>query len=159
MRRLEKTIFNKQKNAGLYWYKTKNPVRILANGLVLSFAKYLPSLSTKRALLRLVGVKIGKDVSVAPSTIDPIFPELIEIGDNVMIGWNAMILTHEIKGNEFRKGRVIIGKNTTIGAGCLILAGVKIGKNVTIEADSLVNKDVKDNDVVGDVPIKEIKLK
>ncbi len=159
MRRLDRKTFDRRINAGVYWYKVKNPLRIIANGLILSFAKYFPSLPVKRGLLRLTGVRVGKNVSVAPSTIDPIFPELIDIGDNVMIGWDTMILTHEIIGSEFRKGRVKIGENTTIGARSLILAGVKIGKNAIIEADSLVNKDVKDNCIVGDVPIKQIKLK
>ena len=159
MRRLKKVVFDKRKNAGLYWHKVRNPVRILVSSLILAFAKYFPSLSAKRGFLRLVGAKVGKNVSLAPSTIDPLFPDLISIGDNVMIGWDVMILTHEIKGNEFRKGEVIIGENATIGARSVILAGVTIGKNAVVEACSLVNKDVKDGEIVGGVPIKKISLK
>lgn len=152
MRRLETKVFNKDVNAGVYWYKIRNPFRIIVNGAVLSFAKYFPSMVVKRVLLRAVGIKVGKNACIAPSTLDPIFPELIELGENSMLGWGSVILTHEIIGSEFRKGNVTIGNNTTIGAGTLILPGLKIGKNVLVGAYSLVNKDVPDGDTVAGVP-------
>src|SRR5438445_5353294 len=157
MRQLDETSF-KNRNAASYWYRTRNPIRVLMNGLLMMLAKYFPSMMVKRNVFRLMGAKIGKDVVIAPSTLDPIFPELIEIGDNSIIGWDVMILTHEFVGNKLRKGRVKIGKNTTIGARTLIMPGITIGDNVIIAADSLVNKDVANEKVEGGVPIEEISV-
>ena len=159
MRELKIRIFDKEINAGMYWYKARNPLRIVTNGVILSFAKFFPSLRVKNYLLRLTGVTVGKNVCIAPSVIDPIFPELIEIGDNCIIGWGTTILTHEIMDTEFRTGKVKIGKNTTIGANTLILPGIHIGKNVIVGACSLVDKDIHDKSTVAGVPTKKIHIK
>jgi len=58
--------------------------------------------------------------------MDVFFPELIEIGDNSIIGFNSTILCHEFLVDEYRLGRVRIGKNVTIGANTTILPGVVI---------------------------------
>ena len=156
MREIDEVSFQ-GRNAAAYWYRVRNPIRVLLNGLLMLLAKYFPSMIVKRNMLRLVGVKIGKNVVIAPSTLDPIFPELIEIGENSIIGWDSMILTHEFVSNKLRKGKVRIGNNTTIGAKALILPGVKIGNNVIVGAFSLVNKDVPDGMEVVGVPAEPLK--
>ncbi|MCS7109730.1 MAG: acyltransferase [Candidatus Micrarchaeota archaeon] len=158
MRRLNKIKFNGTKNALNYWYKVKNPIKVIFNFIVIYIAKYLPSLALKRQLYRLIGIKIGNNVAVGLGvTFDIFFPELIEIGDNTIIGFNATILTHEFLQNEFRIGKVEIGKNVLIGANSTLLPGIKIMDNATISAMSLVNRDVKTNEFVGGVPIRRIK--
>ncbi len=158
MRRVEELVLG-NKNAAVFWYKVRNPVRILFNGFLMLLSKYFPSMTVKRMLSRAMGMKIGKDVAIAPSILDPIFPELIEIGDNSTVGWDVMILTHEFFSNKLRKGKVKIGKNTTIGARTLVLPGVSIGNDVIVSANSLVNKDVADGKTVGGVPIRNIRLR
>lgn len=76
----------------------------------------------------------------------------IYIGDKVMIGPNVTIATagHPInpklreRGLQFNKD-VYIGENTWIGAGAIIVPGVRIGKNTVIGAGSVVTKDIPDN--------------
>ena len=144
----------------LYWNKIKNPIRICFNYLIIVFCRILPSLSLKRWLLRRIGAKIGNNVSFGlESTIDVFFPELIEIGDNTIIGYRTTILTHEFLMNELRVGEVKIGKNVMIGANCTILPGVKIGDNAVISAQSLVNKDIPDNAFAAGVPVKILNRK
>lgn len=50
-----------------------------------------------------------------------------------------------------------VGDNVFIGANCVILPGVNIGSNVVIGACSLVTQDVPSNSVFGGVPAKKIK--
>lgn len=50
-----------------------------------------------------------------------------------------------------------IGNNVWIGTNALILAGVTIGDNAIIAAGAVVNKDVANNTLVGGVPAKTLK--
>ena len=157
MRRLE-VFKSKGRNPLLSWWKRRNPIIVAINFLVIYTCRYLPSLSLKRLLLRLIGMKIGRDVAIAlGARFDIFFPELIEIGDNSIIGYNAVIFAHEFLIDEWRKGKVIIGKNVMIGGNCTILPGITIGDNAKVSAMSLVNKDVPQNAFVGGVPARIIR--
>ena len=97
----------------------------MLNYLVIYAGMHLPSLSLKRWIFRCLGMRLGRDVTIASGVIlDYFFPELIEIGDNTIIGMDAMLLTHEFLHDRFRCGRVRIGANCLVGARSTILAGV-----------------------------------
>ncbi len=146
------------RNSLWQWAKIKNPLRIIANFILIYTARYLPSLTLKNAFYRLAGARVEKNVAVGlGAVIDVFFPELIEIGENSIIGYNTTILTHEFLIKSWKKGKVEIGKNVMIGAKCLILAGVKIGDNSTIAAYSLVNKDIPPNSSAAGIPAKVLK--
>ena len=53
-------------------------------------------------------------------------------------------------------GKIIIGDNVFVGYNAIILPNVKIGSNVVIGAGSLINKDVPDNVVVAGNPARII---
>jgi len=156
MRRL--TYFPTKKNSLNYWVSFKDPVIVARNFLIIEFCKYVPSMSVKRALLRLTGMKIGRDTSIALGVqFDIFFPENIEIGENTIIGYGATILSHEFLVKGLKKGPVKIGSNVLVGANSTVLAGVEIGDSATVSAMSLVNSDVRAGDFVGGVPIKRLK--
>ena len=76
----------------------------------------------------------------------------VYIGDKVMFGPNVTIATanHPIEPNLREKGLqynkdVYIGENTWIGAGVIIVPGVRVGKNTVIGAGIIVTKDIPDN--------------
>lgn len=48
----------------------------------------------------------------------------------------------------------VIGNNVVIGAGSVVLGGIKVGNNVVIGANSVVIDNVPDNAVVAGVPAK-----
>lgn len=143
----------------IFHYTEKHPIYILLHGLLFAFAKYFPSFSAKRGLIRLSGMKVGEHVMISPCILDPIRPDLVELGDYSIIGWDTLILTHEIVRGRMRIGSVKIGKNVTLGARSIVLPGVKIGDNAIIAAGSLVNKDIPNNAKVGGIPAKKIRLK
>ncbi len=145
------------RNSMRSWYKIKNPLRVSLNFIVIYLCRFLPSLSLKNFLYRSIGMKVGKDVSVGLMVMfDIFFPELIEIGENSVIGYNATILAHEYLVEEWRSGKVKIGKNVMIGANSTVLAGVEIGDRAVVSAASLVNRDVASGAFVGGVPAREI---
>lgn len=88
----------------------------------------------------------------------------IYIGDKVMFGPNVTIATasHPInpelraRGLQFNKD-VYIGENTWIGAGVIIVPGVRIGSNAVIGAGSIVTKDIPDNVVAVGNPCRVLR--
>ena len=144
-------------NSLWYWSEIKHPLRLALNFFVIYLCRYIPSLRLKNTLYRVIGIKVGENVSVGLGTIfDIFFPEMISIGNNSIIGYGSVILGHEFLIEEYRVGKVEIGKNVMVGANCTLLPGISIGDKSTISACSLVNRDVPSNTMVGGVPINII---
>ena len=130
-------------NSMSYTYKIVPVWRVAVNFIVQSVARICPSLAVKRWLYRRLGVKVGAQVSIGLNAqLDWLFPELIRIGDNVTIGMDACILTHEFLRHEYRLGAVEIGPDAVIGGRAIILAGVKVGARAVVGAGAIVTKDV-----------------
>jgi acetyltransferase-like isoleucine patch superfamily enzyme len=153
-------------NAHMYWYAVRNakngrilgPILICCFYVIVYSMKHLPSLTLKRWIFRMLGMKLGKNVTIASGvTLDYFFPELIEIGDNTIVGMDAMILTHEFLHDRWRNGKVRIGTNVLLGAQSTVLAGVTIGDGAKISAMSLVHKSVPAGAFVGGVPVAVIR--
>ncbi len=118
-------------------------------------ARISPSLGLKLWLYRMMGIRVGSNVSVALEvTMDVFFPQLIEIGDNTIIGFNTTILCHEFLIKEYVTGPVVIGRDVMVGANTTILPGVTIADGSVVSAHSLVNRDVEG--FVGGVPARSL---
>lgn len=157
-RNLERYKVEGEKNAMHYFPQIVGLGRASWNFTVITVARYVPWIEVKNRLYRLVGMKVGRHVSVGlMAMMDIFFPHLITIGDNSIIGYNATILTHEFLIDEWRRGPVTIGKNVLIGANCTILAGVTVGDGATVAAHSLVNSNVPPGSFYGGVPARELK--
>lgn len=109
--------------------------------------------------LRRKGAKIGKDVQLLASLIDPNTACLIEIGDNVIIT-NATVYAHDASTKMYlgytKISKTIIGNYVFVGAGSIILPGVTIGNYVIVGAGSIVRESIPDNCVVAGNPAKVI---
>jgi acetyltransferase-like isoleucine patch superfamily enzyme len=150
--------YNGDKNPAYEYFQSSGKLRTIFNGFICHICRITPSIRIKNSLYKMIGVKIGKNVVIAAYVeLDPYFPELITIEDNVIIGIGSIILAHEYSQDKVRIGKVHIKKRALVGAGSLVRSGVTIGKHAVIGAKSLVNKDVEDNAVVGGVPAKKIK--
>jgi len=160
MRELKTLFAGTGKNSLNYWWKVKNPLIICINFLVIELCKYLPSLSLKRFLLRLLGMKIGKNAAIGLAVqLDVFFPELITLKDNCMLGYNTTILCHEFLQKSLRLGKVVIGENALVATNCLVLPGVSIGRNSVVSSMSLVNKSIPANSFYGGIPAKRLKAR
>lgn len=90
----------------------------------------------------------------------------IIIGDYVQTGANVMMFAFNhgtalnnipmIK-QDYYEGDIVIEDDVWIGAGSIILPGVRIGKGAVIASNAVVNKDVPENTIVGGVPAKLIR--
>jgi acetyltransferase-like isoleucine patch superfamily enzyme len=140
-----------------FWRRRVALPRVAFNFVVVYTCRFLPFLSWKLTLLRLIGVKIGDRSSPGLGAIFDIFyPQLITVGSNTIIGFNTVILAHEFLREELRTGPVVIGKDVVVGANCTILPGVVIGDGAVVSAHSLVNADVQPGDRVGGVPARPL---
>lgn len=145
-------------NPAMNWHQYKNPLKQAKNYFIVLVCGVLPPCEIKNSLFRLMGCRIGKNVSIANGGIlDPIFPELIKIEDNVLIGWGTKLFTHEFTPNSVRIGTVLVKKGSMVGEFSVVRPGVIIGKNSMIAAMSFVNEDVEDDMWEGGVPIHVIK--
>ncbi len=59
----------------------------------------------------------------------------------------------------YSKGPIILGDNSWIGTGAIILDGVKVGKGAIVGAGAVVTKDVPDYAIVAGVPAKIIRMR
>lgn len=86
----------------------------------------------------------------------------IYIGDDVLIGHNACLLTlnHDLdpeKRQDMFHKPIHIGDKAWLGANVTVLPGVSIGEGAVVAAGAVVTRDVPANTVVGGIPAKIIK--
>jgi len=73
----------------------RSKFKIYRNYLRLAFANRMPPGKFKNRVVRGMGVDMKEGVFISPGVIlDPIFPEFIHLGRNVVLGWNARIFSH-----------------------------------------------------------------
>lgn len=108
------------------------------------------------------GLIVGKNFQLERNSfIDSSFPWLIQIGDNVTIAPDSLILSHDGSTQKFvgysRLGKVKIGNNVFIGAKCIILPNTTIGDNTIIGAGSIVKGNVDSDSIYCGIIAKKIK--
>ena len=139
------------------WTDAKHPLRVAFNYAFIVAARHSPSLRLKSWLLRRIGVDVGTGVSWGlESTPDVFWPELITVGDDAIVGYDATLLCHEFLQDEYRTGEVRVGERAMIGAGAVVLPGVEIGAGAQVAANSLVAEDVPPGETWAGVPAEPI---
>jgi acetyltransferase-like isoleucine patch superfamily enzyme len=107
---------------------------------------------------------IGQDVHIGKSVfIDLAHPVVIE--PRVTISMRCVILTHldvgasPLRGMGFeqREAGVTIAEGAYLGAGVIVLPGVKIGSCAVVGAGAVVNRDVAARSVYAGVPARLVR--
>lgn len=85
----------------------------------------------------------------------------IVIGEKVRIKSNVKIWQHVTIGSHGKPGETLgyptIEEGVKIFAGAVIIGNITIGNSAIVAANSLINKDVASNDVVGGIPAKSLR--
>ena len=104
------------------------------------------------------GLKIGKYSSIGDNVS-------ILLGGEHCSNWVSTYPFHSFdqnsihKSDQISKGSVIIGHDVWIGNNVLILSGIRIGNGAIVGAGSVVTKDVKEYQIVGGNPAKQIRYR
>jgi acetyltransferase-like isoleucine patch superfamily enzyme len=137
-------------------------------GFVGHCAYYVSWPHTLASLLHKIrGVRIAhpRRVRIAANVvIDSLYPELVEIEDDVFLTRGVVIVAHLtptpflrefIGGTQFKKVR--IGRGAYIGVNAIILPGATVGEGCIIGAGSVVTKDVPPYSVAVGNPARVIR--
>ena len=151
------TVEVPETNSLLWWHPSpKEFIRTTFNATVIVLVHRLPLPRVKNFFYRMIGTEIGKN-TIFDAKTDMFFPEKVKVGDNCIIAGEAKLLAHEFLQGRYRKGKIEIGDNVVIGQDSLILPGVEIGDNAIIGAGAVVTKDVDKNTVVAGNPARKIR--
>lgn len=129
------------------WHQINGLFKPMVNAGIIELGKILPYMPgiDKNHLYRAIGIKIGKNTTIAPRVqFDYFHPELIEIGDNCLIGDGVKIWAHDYGIGYFMMGPVKIGNNVKIGSESII-GPSRIGNNVKINFGAFVYGNIPDN--------------
>jgi hypothetical protein len=139
------------------WTRIRSPWRVALNYAVIVVARHSPSLRLKNWLFRRLGMTVGRGaVWALESTPDVFWPERVSVGEDAIIGYDVTVLCHEFLQDEYRTGDVVIGDRAMIGAGTVVLPGVRIGDDASVGANSVIARDVPEGASVAGVPATPI---
>jgi len=93
------------------------------------------------------GVKVGDNCKIKPHVF---IPSGVVVEDEVFIGPSVTFTNDKYPhaSDDWELRTTLVGRGSSIGAGSIILPGVKIGRNVMIGAGSVVTRDVPDGATV-----------
>jgi acetyltransferase-like isoleucine patch superfamily enzyme len=125
----------------------QSPFRSMVNGLSLFASWYYRGMGAKMPNSVLLGARTRMS--------DPYF---VELGENVTIGADAVILGHLGHGREIILGRVFVGDGAIIGMRSVVLPDVRIGKDARVGAGALVARGtvIPDGESWAGVPARKI---
>lgn len=118
-------------------------IRLCIRGWRMETTLRLPFNAPKVRLLRRLGARIGRNVHIAPGVwIDPLYPQLLTIEDEALVGVGARLCLHEIRQDEFRLGRIALRRGAIVGGFATVGCGVEIGEGATVAIGAVVRRDV-----------------
>lgn len=92
-------------------------------------------------LMRTFYLALGARLGTNTYSPGPIFDSpLAEVGDNTIVGHDAIVLGHSVEGKKLILGRVRIGNNVTIGARAVLMPGVTVGDGSVVAIGAVVTK-------------------
>lgn len=112
---------------------------------------------------------IGDNVGMSQTTLVALDADIV-VGNNVLFGGGAKVYTTDFHSLDYIKRRdqsqekynrksapVVIGHDCFIGAGAIILKGVRVGDHSIIAAGSVVTKDIPADVIAGGNPCRIIR--
>ncbi len=90
---------------------------------------------------RLMGMRIGRRVQINTAVVAD--QNLIEIGDDTVIGGDVTLVCHAAERGRLVTAPVRIGRNVTVGLMAVIFPGCEIGDGAVIAAGAVLSKGAR----------------
>ena len=87
-----------------------------------------------------LGARLGDNSFSGGTLLDP---PLTEVGDNSIIGHDAILFCHVIEADKLALAKIHIGSNVTIGARAVIMPDVDIGDGAIVAVNAVVTKGTR----------------
>ncbi|WP_052813022.1 hypothetical protein [Desulfonatronum thioautotrophicum] len=115
----------------------------------------LVPVNVRAVAYRLLGAKIGRGVMIGGKVLEP---SLVEIGDYSMLGEDSILTAHTVVGNKVDLGKIVVGRDVTIGGTAVILPDVHIGDSAIVAPGAVVKKGTRigPGEIWGGVPARKI---
>lgn len=109
-----------------------------------------------RVIYIALGARLGVNSYSAGTLLDP---PLTRIGDNCIIGHDAVLFAHAVEGQDLSLAPIEIGNNVTVGAKAVIQPGVLIGDDAIIAVNAVVTKGtrVAAGELWGGIPARRLR--
>jgi non-ribosomal peptide synthetase-like protein len=137
---------------GMRW-ATYNALILAVRFTVMDFLRVTPLLVLFH---RMMGMRIGARVQINTKIIGD--SNLIEIGDDSIIGGDATLVCHAAERGQLFTAPVKIGSRVTVGLMAVVFPGCEIGDGAVIAAGAILPKGttVPPNTVWAGVPAKQV---
>ncbi len=108
-----------------------------------------------RLVYQMLGARLGKNTYCSGIIMDP---SLTTIGDNTLIGQDALLFSHAIEGEYLALSPISIGSTVTVGAKAVIMSGTTIEDRAIVAAGSVVRKGTRigAGEIWGGIPARRI---
>lgn len=138
----------------------------LRKKIVKRWVRFIFFPAVRPSLLRWAGYAVGHDVYIADglTIVDELADSgTVAIGDRASLAPNVTLVASSHPNASrirpvapVRSGPVVIDADAWIGAGAVILPGVRIGRGAIVGALSVVTRDVEPLQIVAGQPAREI---
>lgn len=137
---------------GFQW-ASYNALILLVRYTCINFLRVTPFINLFHWMM---GMKLGKRVQINTAVIGD--SNLIEIGDDTVIGGDVTLVAHVAERGDLVTERVRIGSRVTVGLMAVIMPGVEIGDGAVIAANAILKKGTKvaAGEVWGGVPAQKL---
>jgi len=135
----------------------KSFIRRSTNRILALIARFAPGATSIRPLLhKLRGVHIAGRVFIGDDVyLENEYPECIEIHDGAQINLRSILIAHT-RGS----GRIVLGKDSFVGANCVLAASpgvtLTVGEGAVITTSSVITSDVPPRTLAGNEKAKPL---
>ena len=135
---------------------------LLARKLLGRLQRGLPFAGLRYRCAKRLGVRFAPNPdAVRPAWIaadvylDDTFPELIELHPQAVLGVRCSLICHDDATR--RLAPIVIGRGAYVGAGAIVLPGVRVGDGAIVGAGAVVTRDVPAGEVWAGVPARRLR--
>ncbi len=123
---------------GAYRWASYNALTLVLRFAFVNWIRLTPLLPLYH---RLMGARIGKRVQINTAVVAD--QNLIEIGDDTVVGGDVTLVCHSAEGGRLVTAPVRIGRGVTIGLMAVVFPGCVIGDGAVISAGSVLSKGAR----------------